>query len=118
MFEAQLLRANANSSTLVYSPWMPRGADSAILTVDLVALDSGSKVTVEVFHKNSEDTGDGTLFSGVSAVRNSKGRTSSTWAGLKELVRYRFTCNSELEDTASWILFRMLPPVWFDSVVA
>lgn len=34
--------------------------------------------------------------------------------GLLELVRYRFECSGS-NDT-DWILFRMLPAVWFDAV--
>ena len=118
MFDAQLLMSDGVSPTVVYSPWMARGADNAVFTVELIAMESGGKITVDVFHKNSEDVGDGTVFSGVSLVRNSEGRSSDTWSGLKELVRYRIKCQSDFIDSPAWILFRMLSPVWFDDVLA
>lgn len=118
MFDAQLLHAAASDTTEVYSPWFGRGSDNARFTLDLVDLDSGSKITVEVYHKNADETGDGTLYSGTSIAENGKGRSTEEWTGLREMVRYKFTVQSELPDTASWVLFRMLPPVWFDTVDA
>jgi hypothetical protein len=79
--------------------------------------DEGATIDVEVFTKNTEDTGDGSVVSpstGSLASLTGVGQTSATWgpSTLKELVRYRYTVKS----TSEWLVFRMLPPVWFDSV--
>lgn len=113
MFEAQLLIASSEP-TMVYSPWFPRQGDNAIFTLDLV--DATGTILVEVFSKNTEDTGDGgSALTPNSGSKSSPGRTSFELSGnLKELVRYRFTVSG----SGNWVLFRMLPPVWFDTVDA
>ena len=77
-------------------------------------LDGKRELTVEVYHKNSDDTGSGALASG-TAIKTSGGRSSSTWGGLKELVRYRYSVKGAADQ---YVMFRMLSPVWFDEVKA
>jgi len=114
MFDAQFLPRGSSSDTQVYSPWFRRQADNAVVSAELIAT-SGGVLTVKVFHKNSEDTGDGSEYVGTSITLSSVGRGEAEFTGLKELVRCEFTCGDANFD---WVLFRMLPPVWFDSVDA
>jgi hypothetical protein len=74
-------------------------------------------LSVHLFHKAAEDAGDGTdVNGGITISASAVGRTTATeWSGLKDLVRYRFTLTSGGEEPSS-LLFRMLPPSWFDSV--
>ena len=116
MFQGQLLMC---SGVPVYSPWFPRGGDNLRATVELIAsYNSSSNITVSVLTKNAEETTDGTAIGSTFA---SSGGTAGRYAGeftagataLKEMVRYKFDPGTV---TSGWVLFRMLPPVWFDSV--
>jgi hypothetical protein len=122
MFEAQYLwstdEADGHS---VFSPWFPRQGDCIRYTLDFIHKLNGSpQIRVQLFHKNTEDTGDGSntgsaiAFTSSDAQRHQQEFTS----GLKELVRYKFTVKADSADVAQGILFRMLPPVWFDIVLA
>ncbi len=123
MFAAQTLMTE--SLVEVYSPWFPRGGDHARFTVDVVSMgQSGGgspEVTVRAWTKNTEETGDGANADAtVSIVRTATGRTTAEWlststAGLKELVRYKFTVANTSDMGRGWALFRMLPPVWFNA---
>lgn len=117
MFQAQLLMAGTD----VYSPWFPRGGDYLRATLEVVAQSGGNNLTVRVFSKKAEDTGDGANADNgdtTTIVRNSAGRTTTEWQGksltpgLSELVRYKFS----LAGSTGWSLFRMLDPVWFNAV--
>ncbi len=118
MFEAQLLMGQGSEGTQVFSPWFPRQGDNARMTLEVVAI-SGATIKVEVFTKSSETDGDGSLAgtSGTDKIeRTTAGRETYEWSGnLNELVRYKFTVT---DATTKWVLFRMLPPVWFDTIAA
>ena len=124
MFDAQYLLAPSGGTTAVYSPWFPRGADNGRFTAELIRLvGSGTaKLVVRLFHKNADADAsyDGTEVDATKTIQiTAEGtRTTTEWTGLRELVRYKI----EVTETASggdvWILFRMLDPVWFDTVKA
>jgi len=107
MFDAQLLFPGAAGAALsFYSPWFPR---------------QGDNLRVTVFTKNNEDTGDGSdADAGTSIVASATGRSTAEWtsgtAGLKELVRYKYSVQSTGTGATDWVLFRMLTPVWFNTV--
>ena len=119
MFDAQLLIAKANGGEndyIVLSPWFRRQADNAVFTGEVVELDGG-QVDVTVMTKNSEDAGDGTDVSGTISLGTTKGCDDEAFIGvLEEMVRYKFTVPNGT--AGNWVLFRMLPPVWFDSAEA
>ena len=121
MFEAQYLL----SDNSVFSPWMSRNADNLIITVDLIA-NSGSGLSIEVYHKNSEDTGDGFAYPNVdSSTSNPSEKLTVTtlgpdsngnFKGMLELVRFRITGTGTGANDR--VLFRMLSNVWYDDVNA
>lgn len=121
MFDAQLLFPGAAGAALsFYGLWFPRQGDNLRVTVDVVQRVS-SQLTVRVFTKNSEDAGDGTDAEvGTSIVASATGRAAAEWtsgtATLLELVRYKYTVQSTGTGATDWVLFRMLSPVWFDTV--
>jgi len=122
MFDAQLLFPGSVPATgiMVYSPWFPKQGDSLRATAELVQV-NGATLKVEAFSKNTEDTGDGTNADAATNITlAATGRTTAEWtsgtATLKELVRYRFKVTGTV--VSDWVLFRMLAPVWFDSVKA
>ncbi len=119
MFDASLLFGGAS----VYSPWFPRAGDLLRVVAECVAV-SGGTLTIRVFGKNSDDTGDGTdINSGTTIVLSSVGFSPATeWAspsppttGVKQLLRFQFTVSGS---GANWVLYRLLPAVWFDAVKA
>ena len=107
--------------TWVDSPWVPRKGDYLRATVELVDNKNNVSLTVRVFTKKEEETGDGVeVDSGTTIILSTPGRQLKEWGpitgtGLWEMIRYRFESES---DVAGWVLFRMLSPVWFDAVNA
>lgn len=98
-----------------YSPWTPRRGDNLRHSAELLAQLNGSQVLIQVYHKNTEDTGPGTATSGdLNLTTLGTGTAEST--GLKELVRFRFTCTGTR--FGDYVVFRTLAPVWFDDVEA
>ena len=123
MFDGQLLFPGAAGAAQSYlGPWMNRGGDNMRVTVDILGRVS-SQLTIRVFTKNREDSGDGVdADAGTSIVATSTGRSSAEWtsgtAALRELVRYKYTIQSTGSGAGDWTLFRMLTPIWFDTVKA
>src|ERR1051325_4318507 len=116
MFEAQYLFTRSSDLGLViFSPWMARRGDRMRFTIDLDDVDDAT-IDVILFHKNTEDTGDGTTTGFAITALNTLGRTDSEANGLKELVRYKYVVKMDEGADLGRVLFRMLAPVWFDSV--
>ena len=131
MFDSQTIQMQGTTSTVLYSPWFPRGGDYGIFTLELVGVGgSGTPtLTIALLHKNASDPGDGdpaATGSGSTISRTTAGRTSldlaagtggtSAMVGFKELVRYQFTISGGATNITSWATFRMLAPVWYDKV--
>ena len=126
MFQSQILMTD--SIVEVYSPWSPRSGDHGRFTVDVVSVgQSGggaAEIAVRAWTKRADDTGEGAdADTTVSIVRTTVGRTTQEWisttsTGFKDLVRYKFSISNTSDMGTVWVLFRMLPPVWFDAVKA
>lgn len=107
----------------LFSPWFPRQADMLRVTAECIAA-LGAELTIELYTKNSEDTGNGNpVDEAVTIVLNTLGqRETVEWKtvvsqeGVQQLLRFRYsvTGNEDYE----WILFRLLPAVWFDALAA
>jgi len=131
MYDAQMIQLqgtnSANPSTVLFSPWFPRGGDYGIFTLEVVKMSgttSAFKLKVEFVHKNTSDPGDGgsPIASTDITIDGSEGATreqKDVTAGFKELVRYKYTLtttDSPATTTTMWATFRMLAPVWYDKV--
>lgn len=137
MFDAQTVTiqgtGSANPSTVVYSPWFPRGGDYGLFTVEAIKFSNTSddhlKLKVDMVHKNSSDPGNGTDISNSTfsvagnaatmRVTMDMSTAVSGFTGFKELVRYKFTVtttDSPATTVSLWATFRMLAPVWYDKV--
>lgn len=131
MIDAQTLVTTGagTSSVTLFSPWFPRGGDYATFTAEVAAIaGTGAKLTVRAFHKNADETGDGTDVDTTTKIEltaaSTPPRQSATWPvqesstqkGFEQLVRYQF----KLEATSgtAYATFRMLSPIWFDNVKA
>lgn len=114
MFESQYLFQGDS----VYSPWMSRQGDFMRPIFQAASLSANTDAGLEVFHKNSEDAGPGTLASTTKVTASDAGYATAEFSSLKELVRYKFFCTVRKGTSASDqnVLFRTLSPVWFDAV--
>ena len=110
MFQAQLLMGG----NVVYGPWMARGGDNVRATLEQAA-NATANITVKLYTKKHDDAGDGTPIASPTIVGSGAGRTTGEWTGvLNDLVRYQFTASGS---GSNYVLFRMLPLVWFDAIV-
>jgi len=116
MYDAQPI----TPATTVYGPWIERKADNIIFTVDVIEIQdvANAQITFRLFTKNLEATTDGDeVDSTVKIERTTEGREDAQWGpdtgtGLKELVRYE--CKAEV----GFSNFRVLEPVWFNTIRA
>ena len=119
MFDAQMLINPSASGLTIYGPWMPRGGDNATLGIDLVAESmTAGGFRIRVATKASEDAGDGVAISTEKTIAHGDGADQYTWevsGQMKDLVRYEFAFVNSA-NAGAWVLFRMLPISWFDSV--
>jgi len=107
----------------VYSPWFPRQADILRVVAECVAVNGGILV-IKLYTKNIAEVGDGLpVDDSVMISLSSPGRSAVTeWKtvtsqeGVEQLLRFRYEVTGTLDPDSSWILFRLLPACWFDSV--
>jgi hypothetical protein len=112
----QIVALNTTAQTY-YTPWFPKGADNGVFTLEKI-LDtiSGTAFAVRVFTKNKEDEGSlpGSAV-GTFAVLGSSAFYEADCSELKDLVRFeiKFTAAS----AGQGVIFRFLPPTWYDTAV-
>lgn len=95
---------------------MSREGNLLRVPYDAIKVGKGVIGGLQVFHKSTEDVGPGTMAGTVTLRASAVGVTISEFSDLKELVRYKMFCISS--DSDSYILFRVLSPLWFDEVRA
>jgi hypothetical protein len=98
-----------------YTGWFPKGADNAVFTLEKAVDTIGGGITVKVFTKNREDEGSapGTAvgtFASLSAAFH-----EVACAGLKDLVRFEISFTATA--VGQGVIFRFLPPTWYDTAV-
>lgn len=121
MIDAMILFAGS-SPTVVFSPWFPRQADMLRVVAGCVALSGSCELMLDLFSKSSEDVGDGVAvdatthltLSAVGISSPTEWRTVAGQNGVEQLLRFRYTVSGSAAN--DWILFRLLPAVWFDAV--
>ena len=97
----------------VLTPWMARQADNAVFTFEVVDNPDGKNLTVQAYDKNLEEYGSGNTNGSTTAAASGFIQVSRT--GLKELVRFGLTVAGPADTpTGTGILYRMLPPTWYD----
>jgi hypothetical protein len=112
-------------SMTVFSPWFPRQADMLRVVAECVAINNAT-LEIDLYTKNAEDPGDGLpVDESVSITLNAIGRsTVAEWKtvvseeGVQQLLRFRYKVTGGRPTPNEWILFRLLPAVWFDDVTA
>ncbi|MEZ5988364.1 MAG: hypothetical protein R3F30_04445 [Planctomycetota bacterium] len=127
MYLGQLIMSGQTART----GWIPSGGASARFTYEYISAGGtlipsqtpSGEITITVYTKNTEDQGDGTAVGG-AATMSSAGFTVKEitgGSGLKELVCFEIdyptettTYDSESWNTARWVYFRILTPVWYN----
>ena len=108
-------KTGTGGSTVLFSAWFPREADNAIFSFEQIMLEGGSSFVVKVFHKNTEETGEGAAHGGSFSVESDNIHWG-TFTALKELVRFHY----EVKD-GNWgngpcfVIYRMLAPTWYNT---
>ncbi len=120
----------------VLTDWMPRGGDNVILRGDRVSSNpsasAGITVTIRVFTKNNDETGDGIAVqqSGSSTalsftvdyndttvqelvVNSVATTTSSNPKGLKQMLRLELVATGGGDD--DWTEIRLFSPIFFNA---
>jgi len=95
------------------SPWFERFGDSATFSCQVVALSVATRLTVVIESKNYGDT-DAGVTAGGTITFMAIGVAMARVAGLKELVRFKYTVDfyKSPHDTSGVAHFRALPPAW------
>jgi hypothetical protein len=108
----------------VFSPWFPKQADMLRVVAECIALNAAT-LTIQLYTKNPEDPGDGDpVDETVEITLDSIGRSApAEWGppgdeGVLGLLRFRYEVTGDTPDPNEWILFRLLPAVWFNAVKA
>ncbi|MHC4516217.1 MAG: hypothetical protein ACYS5W_21315 [Planctomycetota bacterium] len=110
----------AGGSTVLFSPWFPREADYAVFSYEQIALKgSGTAFEVLVYHKNTEDTGEGAT-SGASFSSLSDNIYTSSKVAYKELIRFRYEVKdgNYNDGGVCFVIYRMLAPTWYNAADA
>ena len=113
MYIGDLIPASVGQgSTTLFTPWLPRQADNAVFSYEVIDSMGGTSLTVQVYHKNREDPGEGTPIDGVGSPdwTASGSIYTGTFNGLKEIVRFAVTTNA----SGLGVCYRILPPTWYN----
>ena len=100
--------------TVVYSPWFARQGDGITSVFEVIAInpDDDAKLEVQLFHKNTDETGEG---SGIGAGTSLTSVDVATLkdSALKQLLRYQVTLTdgpNASVDQLFYCHFRLLQP--------
>jgi hypothetical protein len=116
----EIVALNTSAQTY-YTPWFERQADNANFSMELVVNSipsSPGPFTVTVWTKNREDEGSspGTAVGTFSSIDGGAlGMFEASCVGLKQLVRFQITFRAGA--ASHGVVYRFLPPTWFDTAV-
>ena len=105
------------ADTKLFSDWFPREADNAIFSYEYMKETAGvTSFTVTVYHKNTEDPGEGVVKTGsFSELPTDTDIFTLRLEGLKEMVRFSFEVAGSWTDAPAYSVYRMLPPTWYNT---
>ncbi len=105
----------------VQTDWPARAADNVILfaeEIDISAADNTVSLTIQLYHKDIDDSGDGTAVGSPITLDGGVSKFKFTQIqGLKQLVRLRLSALIDPSGGADlgWVHHRILAPVWYDT---
>jgi len=105
------------SATVYYTPWFPKAADNAVFTLEKIQDTlATAPFKVEVLTKNREDEGSApwTVVATINTALNGNFYEANC-TGLKELVRFQLTFTASA--AGQGVVYRILPPTWYDTAV-
>jgi hypothetical protein len=117
MLQGQWILVGAEGTTVLFTEWFDRQQTNAVMTYEVVQLIGTPTLTVDVYHKNRDEVGNGAQVS--VSWTTSNGMTYGDAENLEEMIRFKVS----LEATASLAagaaieaaFLRILMPTWFDS---
>jgi hypothetical protein len=128
MILGQTLLAAKNDTKTYYTPWFPRGGNSAEFSCEIFEYSENCTVNVTVQTKNSEDNDSTAEEMAAQQIISSspvptlphivtwepENTGGGTWAGAKELVRFKIQVigDNVSSDDGFWAHLRMLAPSW------
>ena len=119
-----LITLAPGSAQEYFTPWFPKGADNAVFTYEIIRQNFGTGgtpgFTVAVYTKNLEDVGSqGTAVSGSWTQLSPADFYEFKATNLRQLVRFKITLTgSTLGLTGQeGVVYRILPPTWYDKAV-
>ena len=122
MYDGQVIYATNPTTTQLFSEWFPRGGDNAWFTVEIIEKSAGgSNFFVFAYTKALETPGDGIQISTPAILATTAGIHTLLWqppSSFSELVRYGFGFQATTGGATEWAAFRMLDPIWFDTISA
>lgn len=116
----EIIALNTSQQTY-YTPWFPKGADNALLMMELIAntIPTGAgAVTATVWTKNLEDEGSapGSAAATFTSLTGATlGFFEAACTGLKQLVRFQVTFRADA--VGQGVIYRFLGPTWYDTAV-
>ena len=95
-----------------YSPEFPRGGLAATFCAEIlsIVLNGASQFDIEIEHRNSEDT-TWTSLGNFSAI-SSTGNATVDFAGIKEIVRFKYTFGGGTPAADDAVHYIMQAPSW------
>ena len=123
------------AGTSLFTEWLDREADNAIFTYEAIYVFGSAVLDVEVYTKNSEDTGPGTKITAITKTTSGRfTKLKITGNNLKEMLRFKIvvtgdpiggqllaptpcTDAEELDISilaVSYAVYRFLETTWFD----
>ena len=109
-----ILAEDSNASTLS-TPWMPRQGDAVTSTFEVIEISADAKLTLSIFDKNSETSGEGMINGTASGTDNLSSVSVSSFrnVNLEELIRYQVKLEYTGVSTSTvYCHFRILNPAW------
>jgi len=108
----EVLICPGSGNTIIYTQWFRRLADNARFAYEIIQSIGSPTFTVDVRHKDSENTSPDGASAGSSWTSSGNFRLQ-TVSGLKELFRFKLTLAASGGSTEA-IIYRFLEPTWFD----
>lgn len=116
-----LIPFGAEASYSYFTPWFPRGGDNAWFTYEIIDQNfgTGGSFVVNTYTKNREDSGsEGTLvmsdsdWGAIGGTNFFHGEANN----LRDLVRFKVTImGGETPTGPEGVIYRILPPTWYDN---